>query len=343
MDYSMLCRVIQGEVMMGIFEKFKKFTHKEPGIKDFCIQTIRFRKLLENARGLLALLADGNEKALGEYILDRHYVTSLVDSSVERLGMMIYDACVLVPEFGETLYTQYDRHKRRAGELISQNGIRDKKNMADDTNISSDPEYELLSDVLTWLNGESYEPGATVIDFMRQTFVRVLKHLDAGNNSKVELLLANNISKAPGSNMFLLDLWEDAVAPSAKPHSLDDVKCIPLKLLLMDTDGGSLSPLVDDKTKTATWIATSSEYQLSLKMLEPNCSFHLEATVSGHERSDFIFIFADASINTENILPRGFLTETTDYGQLAWKLDATSKAIEDSLISIGRNLSKKTV
>ncbi len=339
----MHCRAVYGEMIMRILEKFKKITHKEPGIRNFCIQTIRFRKLLENARGLLALLADGNEKVLGEYILDRHYVTSLIDSSVERLGMMIYDACVLVPEFGETLYTQYDRHKRRAGELISQNSPSATKDMEANTNISSDPEYRLLSDVLTWLNGEPSDPGSTVIDFMKQTFVRVLKHIDIGNNSTIELLLSNNVSKAPGSNMFLLDLWEDAVVPSVKPHSPYAINCIPLKLLLMDADGDNLSPLLDDKNKTATWVATASEYQLSLKILEPDCSFHLEATVSRHEPSDFIFIFADTTINTENILPQGFHTEITNYGQLAWKLDTASKDIEDSLISIGRNLSPKTV
>jgi hypothetical protein len=328
---------------MTILEKLKLTQHRKTGIRDFCMQTIRFRKLLENAYALLSILADGNEKILGEYILDRHYVISLIDSAVERLGMMVYDACVLAPECGKELYLQYDRHKLKAVELISNNRPSGKKNIAVHASISSDPEYELLSDVLAWLNGESPETATTVIDFMKQTFVHVFKHLDAGNNSAVELLLANNISKAPDCNVFLLDLWENTVAPSAKPLSLKDIDSIPLKLLLMNAEGGNLSPLPDDKTKTPTWIATSSEYQVSLRMLEADCSFHLEATASGCEQSDFIFIFTGTSVNMENILPKGFHKEITDYGQLAWKLDASLESIEDSLISIGRNLSPKTV
>jgi hypothetical protein len=324
---------------MRILEKLKIITYREPGIRDFCIQTIRFRTLLENARGLLALVEDGNEKVIGEYILDRHYVTSLIDNVVARLEMMVYDACVLAPEYGKMFYMQHDRHKRRAAELNSQEKTSEKKNAAGDTALSSDPEYELLSDVLTWLNGKASEPGETVIDFMRQVFIRVIKNLDANNDSKIGLLIKNNVSKALDCNMFLLDLWEDAVALPARPHSLEDINSIPLKLLLMDVQGGNLSPMAGDKTRTVTWIAALSEYRLSLRTMEPDCNFHLEATVSGYERSDFIFIFADPSINTENILPPGFHTEITDNGQLAWKLDATPKAIEDSLISIGRHLS----
>ena len=53
-----------------------------------------------------------------------------------------------------------------------------------------------------------------------------------------------------------------------------------------------------------------------------------------------LYLFLQTRPSTQKIFcPPGFHTEITDHGQLAWKLDATPKAIEDSLIFIGRHLS----
>ncbi|MCD6584606.1 MAG: hypothetical protein J7K96_02480, partial [Desulfobacteraceae bacterium] len=143
---------------MSILEKLKKIGHKEPEIRQFCIQTIRFKKFLENARALLDLFNDGREKALGEYIFDRHYVVSLIDSVIERLGMMVYDASVLVPKSGETLYAIYDKHKLAASNLIyysasGNGGVKSGSDTAE-TSLSEEPEYQLLSDVLRWFDGK---------------------------------------------------------------------------------------------------------------------------------------------------------------------------------------------
>jgi hypothetical protein len=332
---------------MSILEKLKIIKRKNPGILDFCIETIRFRKLLENASVLLDFFEDGNEKILGEYILDRHYVTSLIDSVVERLGMMIYDACVLAPESGEKLYMQYDKHKLKALELMrgdvssEKNGF---KNNEDSGSLTSmDSEYKLLAEVLKWLNGDPSDHSSTIMDFMLQTYVDVLKSLEARNLLQSEIVFQDTIvSKEPGTNIYLVELWKDAVAPS-KLRSLDDINCIPLKYFLMDVYHGDSFPEFGNGKKTGTWIAAVSEYRLSLNIVKSDFRFRLEATASDYEQSNFIFVFADQSINIENILPPGFHTENTNYGQLAWSLDATPKTIKDSLIVIGSNLFHKNV
>ncbi|WDN87628.1 hypothetical protein BuS5_00596 [Desulfosarcina sp. BuS5] len=334
---------------MSILEKLKIIKHKNSGIIDFCIETIRFRKLLENASALLDFFEDGHGKILGEYILDRHYVTSLIENVLERLGMMIYDACVLAPESGEKLYTQYDKHKLKAWKLLRVDGYSEKKdfkNNEDSGSLTSmDPEYKLLAEVLKWLNGESSDPGSTVMDFMIQTYVCVLKCPEARDILKRESIFEGALSKEPGGNIYLVELWKDAVAPSnlRSPRSLDDINCIPLKYFLMDVHHGDSLPDFENGKKNVTWIAAASEYRLSLNTLKSDFRFRLEATASDYEKSNFIFIFADQSINIGNILPSGFHTENTNYGQFAWSLDAASETIEDNLILIGRNLFHKNV
>lgn len=320
---------------MNILEKLKIVKHKNPDIIDFCIETIRFRKLLENAQALLDLFEDGHEKIFGEYILDRHYVTSLIDNVVERLGLMIYDACVLAPESGEKLYTQYDKHKLKAGRLFRDSEDSEKKNSDELTSIP--PEYKLLAEALKWLDGEPSEPESTVLDFMVHIYVCVLKSLETKNILKSQALFKGGISKDPGSNIYLVDLWKDAFF-SPKLRSLDDINSIPLKYFLMDVYHGGALPNSKNGKKAVTWIAAASEYRLSLSTLKSDFQFRLEATASDYEKSNFIFVFADHSINTKNILPAGFHIEKTDYGRFAWSIDAASETIEDNLILIGRNL-----
>jgi len=326
---------------MNILEKLKIVKHKNPDIIDFCIETIRFRKLLENAQALLDLFEDGYEKILGEYILDRHYVTSLIDNVVERLDLMIYDACVLAPESGKELYTQYDKHKLKAEELLGGGGYSEEKsfdNNKDSSDLNSvDPEYKLLSEVLKWFKGDPSDPGETVMDFMLQIYVYVLKSLETKNILKSEALFKSGISKDPGSNIYLIDLWKDAVV-SPKIRTLDDINSIPLKYFLMDVYNGRALQDSKNGKKAATWIAAASEYSLSFNTLKSDFQFRLEATASDYKKSNFIFVFADHSVKIENILSSGFHIEKTDYGQLAWSLGAASETIEDNLILIGRNL-----
>ncbi len=330
---------------MTILEKLKKISHKEPGIRHFCIQTIRFKKFLENARGLLDLFDDGSEKVLGEYIFDRHYVVSLIDSVVERLGMMVYDACVLVPKSGEGLYAAYDEHKFTAGNLINANGSGKSGSIALDTSGSLEPEYQLLSDVLQWFNGKDTPDEPTVMGFMKQIFLSVIQFDAIGGleamdvvKTRTRALLGNSGVAASDMGIYLVDLWKDAQALPKEKRSINDFNSIPLKHLLMDISGIDAKDRLNRMNKGINWVAAVSEYQLSLNSLKPDFQFRLETLASGYEQSDFIFIFADKSAILDKILPAGFHIESTDYGQFAWNLDMSAKNIEDSLMIIGRSL-----
>ncbi|MDA3896526.1 MAG: hypothetical protein PF482_10300, partial [Desulfobacteraceae bacterium] len=262
--------------MMSILEKLKKISRKEPEIRHFCIQTIRFKKFLENARVLLDLFNDGREKVLGEYIFDRHYVVSLIDSVLERLGMMVYDASVLVPKSGETLYAMYDKHKLAAGNLIgfsvSGNGGKTSGSNNAELSLSAEPEYQLLSDVLRWFDGKEAPTGTTVMDFMKQTFFYVLQFdaiggLESSDSMKNQSLLENSGVLASDMGIYLVALWKDALALPEERRAINDFNSVPLKHLLMDAGFKDVKSGPENIHNGASWVAAVSEYQLSLNTL----------------------------------------------------------------------------
>lgn len=323
---------------MQILEKLKKISRRESGIQDFCIQTIRFKKFLENARSLLDLFEDGREKFAGEYIFDRHYVVSLIDNVVEQLGMMVYDACVLTPENGEELYAAYDRHKLAAANLIESNDSRPSTDPFDGLAPDmDDPEYRLLSDALLWFNGKNAAAHTTVMDFMKKIFFFVIRSLESPGSPEKQALSEKSNVLAADKDFYLIDLWKDALVLPETKRSVSDFSSVPLRHLLMDV-GESGGKAKGNFQKFGAWVAAASEYQLSLHTLNPDFQFRLETLASGHEPSDFIFIFAGPSTDPDALLPGGFHVENSDYGRFAWNLDVSAKTIEDSLMIIGRNL-----
>jgi hypothetical protein len=329
---------------MSILDTLKVFYRKrrQAGITDFHLETIRFRKLLENARALLDLFEDGHEKMAGEYILDSHYVTSLVESVAERLGMMAYDACVLVPEAGSTLYSKYDQLRSRAEEMVGlfeSSGWRAASTGGvDDAASPDDLEYQMLSEALQWMDGESSGAGSTVMDFMRQTFDLVIGEQSERDGGRSEAVLSRASSARRGSPVHVIELWRDPQEGPVPLRSLTDISCHPLRLMLLEASSNGSPTARGTRPDGPVWIAAVSDDQLSLLAFRGGLRFRLETTASGSRTSDFIFVFADGSIPVESILPGGFHVDRTGSGRLAWLVRASPKTVEDSLIAIGRSL-----
>jgi hypothetical protein len=333
-----------GKMAMNILERLNIIRHKDSGIRDFCIQTIRFKTLLENATALLDLFEDGNEKLSGEYILDRHYVTSLIDNVIEKLGMTVHDACMLAPEKGKTIYEQYDQHKLKAEKLIKQKIAVKKKDNYDDGILESTPliypEYQLLSDALEWFYGK--ESDSAVMDLIKQTLLNGIGGIESMDGLKNEINFKLNGLKNQGSDVYLFDVWKDPVNPPKNHRSLDDIDSVSFKRLLSDIADYGSSTASTSNAKPVTWIAATSDHEISLNTLNSVFSFRLDAVMTGHEDSDYIFVFTDNSFDTDQIIPQGFHTEKTSYGRFSWKRYVSMEIIENSLTAIGKNLLNST-
>ena len=129
-------------------------------LDDLRIESLRFSRLLENSRGLFDLLADGEEKSRGDYIIDMHYVTSLVDQTIERASRLVFDACVLAAGTGDVLFSLLDEQKKKADafHLASRNRETSAAVEASEGEIL-EPEYRLLNQVLDWFRGSTEECG----------------------------------------------------------------------------------------------------------------------------------------------------------------------------------------
>ncbi len=321
---------------MTILDKLNRIRHKYSDVGDFCIRTVRFKKLLENATALLDLFEDGNEKLKGEYILDGHYVTTLVDDIIDKLSLVVYDACTLASEKGRDLYARFDRHKSHIGDRLSRYHTDDRQ--AATVDETSDPkpllypEYRLLSDVLVWFNSRDSE--ISVMELMKQAMVEGVMGIHA--QSAVKHQENFKIMDFPGTDKscYYIDLWKDPIEKLKQSRSLENTDNFLLKLLFAQVlnSGSSSSRILGD------WVAVAGVDDLSVNTLTPDVNFRLNAAMSSHEKSNYIFIFADNALNPEQMLPSGFDLEKTASGLLAWKRNTSAAVIEDNLVAIGKNL-----
>ena len=69
---------------MRVLRRLSRRSMRRAAVRELRIRSVRFRKLLENTRGIIDLFDDGREKLEGEFIYDRQYVVSLVDKVIVR-------------------------------------------------------------------------------------------------------------------------------------------------------------------------------------------------------------------------------------------------------------------
>ncbi len=323
---------------MAILETLRLNRSTHSVIRSFRIHTIRFKKLLENANILLDLFADGNEKLQGEYILDRHYVVSLIDRVIERLGMIVYDAAVLSQDAGADLYRQYDQQKIAAECFISGEKIGGGEDLSSGDDASSppamDPEYRLLSQAISWFHGKGDE---TVSQLMKKAMINGMHGIEKIKELKNDLVVDEIWLKKSESRIFLIDLWRDESSPKREKQSIEAFGSLPLTLILKEAlnDMPSIRPHMEMKGE---WIIVAGDNEITLLSVNPNFNLRLDATASGYEASDYIFVSIDGRLEPAKILPQGFHMEKNGSGYFCWKIDASFDAIKEDLISIGSTL-----
>jgi hypothetical protein len=323
--------------MKKIIERWQKGPSPHPLIQSK-LEIYRFRKLLENARAIMTLVADGEEKLRGEYIFDRHYVLSLVDQVIERSGMLVFDAIVLAPEGGEALYGLYDQMKSFAVDhFIRIDQGNDHANIFPDPGkVFEEPEFKLLYHVIAWIIGPLQNKLPTMMDFIRKIFDHIIPVLRNSHcaESATSWIALNGIGAS--HRIEIIDLESEPLKEGKV--FINDLGCRPLGLMFMGV-GQDASGNTQHKTQTPKkWIALTGTNQLSLRGMDANNRIYLEATLSGYADSDFIFIYAENPFDLKTIIPPGFHSEKTQLGSLAWSYDVSGETLEKYLIDMGEVL-----
>ncbi|MDO9263930.1 MAG: hypothetical protein Q7U02_08180 [Desulfosalsimonadaceae bacterium] len=323
--------------MKKIFEKLIPGL-RLPALTKEKLMTARFRKLLENARAIMNLVEDGREKLREEYIFDRHYVTSLVDQVIERAGMLVFDAVVIAPEGGEGLFRLHDRLKTVARErfIKDEGAFFDNSEGVSSPPLPEEPELRMLSIVLTWIAGPTPDGQPVMMDLIRCVFDHVIPAIQ---NSHDPAAVKNMLEWPCGDVNNRMAVIELEAEPGREgPLSLQDIECRPLGLLLTGIEGKEREKYEQKQGIIRKWIACTGREQLSLHGSGEGNGILVEATLSGHVDSDFIFLFAEFPTKLTSILPDGFRVEKTGLGELAWSYDVPGRNMENSLARLGARL-----
>lgn len=306
-------------------------------LDDLRIESLRYRELLQNARRLLDLLADGEEKSRGDYIIDMHYVTSLVDQTIERAGRMVFDACVLAAGAGEVLFPCLDEQKKTADAF--HRASQDRKagppiaeNPCDDV----EPEYRLLNQVVQWFRRSPETGGGRrpLVGLMQAGFDQVMAQprlRDIPESYLPRLRL-------PGHEVGVV-LPEDHPRIARKRDvSLAELNCRPLGLMAegREVEGTRREQGPKENQK---WLAVVREDYLSLRSRSRPIedALRVEAMASGQVDSDFVFVYAGCRHDLHHKMPVDWRIEDTSRGgRLGWAYDVATKEFEETLIRVGR-------
>jgi hypothetical protein len=316
---------------------------KDPGREALIalrLQTLRFRKMLETVGALFTLLEDGREKMGGDYILDHHYVESLVDEVIEKTGCLVFDACVLVEDGGEALYKQYDSHRSRArGMLLSGKGHEAPLPQGMEPGGGDlEPEYRLLAGILEWIDGQKAVSGENLMGFTR----RVLDHVATGMKEPLlDGLKAETLQCERAGVRHSIRLVNTAIeqpAPGKRNGRGTETGYRHIRLMFEGTAKGEPAGSESDKTGERTWFAVVNEGHLSLRRSGASPPLRLEACLGGIPDTGMLFVYASHGTGLEARLPPGFRIEREEASLMAWLEDTEGESIEDGLVRLGRIL-----
>jgi hypothetical protein len=324
-------------VMKKLFERLHKGPKLDP-LTEARLTLARLRKLLENARAIMNLLTDGQEKLREEYIFDRHYVTSLVDQVIERSGMLVFDAVVLAPEGGEALYLLHDKLKAFAvDQFIKGSGETGIDNtVALQEPIPEEPELRLLARVLTWATGQLPNGIVSAMDFIRRIFDHIIPVFRDGRYFKMAKSWLELEGAGVKHQIRVIGLETETIKEDLV--FINDLECRPLGMMFIGAGQEQSENKGQKQQPIRKWIAFIGKEHLSLRGIDTDNKVYLEATFSGHMDSDFIFIFSENPMDPKAFIPPAFHIEKTELGTLAWSYDVSGQNMENSLTQLGTHL-----
>lgn len=322
--------------MAGILEKLSGNSRIRNARTDLHLEFLRFRKFLENMRGIINIIRDGKDKLHEEYIFDGHYVLSLLDGVLENAAMMAFNASVMVPTAGREIYYRLDDCRKFAQEeFLKSPDIRVGKFPLVSVGRDKDPETLLLSAVLNWLTGPLAEDQPAIMDFIRYASDTVIEN--CRKNDLVQKISPFVRKVKLSEDAFLRTVAINEVSPERNKSfvSLNDISCRPFGLMVLgfverNVPGGSSM----QKSEIDRWMIFDEE-EISLRLHSDDKKIHLETSLSGDVASDYIFLYSRKPFDFRHDLPPGFWVEETGQGVLAWSYDVSTDNLEKKLIQLG--------
>lgn len=317
---------------MELLNLFKRGTNGKAGMNELYLDHLRTITFLENARVLMNLFEDGKEKASGEYILDAHYVTSLVEDTIRVLGALVFDACVIRNQGGDALLRRYDREQARAAQFLTSALAGGAFTERPD---GEEPEYRLLKEVLDWCVPADQENPNSVMGFIKDIFNHVMTRtctvvFPYDQTSDLDIIGSGIVHR-----IHFLPMGLDR--PEAAPLSLESMDFRSLRVLLRDVSCDLVRS--EPGSVQVRWAAMMEGPFLSLGFREGNRILcQADICLSGDRKSDYVFIFMHDRMMPSPLIPGAFQTARVEQGLLAWLYNGPAQVIDDALAHVGRLL-----
>jgi hypothetical protein len=304
------------------------------------LYTLRLTSLFQNTREFFNLLDDGKEKSSGEYILDFHYVFSLVDRTVTQMNNIIHDACILEPQGGDNLYSQLDACTRQARERFietDRNIVVDPDPSAEGSAIADEPEYVLLSQALKWLNNKETGTDPTFLNLLDDVFDHVFQQKFL-NKIPWKKLPRVELDTADARNIVsIIDLDNFRENVTVSTLAVDDLESRPFGLMALGA--GAEAP--EDETENRPvkkWLAASRSDSLYMVPVEPDAGVLVAVDLDDETETNFVFVLCGEKVAANKLLPSGFRDEKTRFGSMACVYDAPAGELDDYLAQLGKSL-----
>jgi hypothetical protein len=344
------------------------FSTRNRARQEFQLRIARFRKLLEDAQRLLELVRDANEKYNGDFIFDRQYIVSLVSEAMKRANKLVFHAHVLSPEGSDALFKMYDACSASArdiladrprsrlvdgaggggskpGELTAKDPAAGAdrvtgthKNQADESNLDNAAEFRLLSRVIEWLSEASPPVEHSVLDLLDGVMDQAIQGLEVLWHLKVRTRLWSIPEPKNRYHVDLIDLDELKGWPERGSISGQDLDCRPLELVMLGAGEAAPNAVSSTSAEPIRWLAAVGDNRLSLSMAESGGRIYLDAALTGHFASDYVFVFRQSLPEVRDFWPPGFARRTTGRGDMGWRFAVPYRDLEEGLIELGRVL-----
>ncbi|MBU1170909.1 MAG: hypothetical protein KKD44_15220 [Proteobacteria bacterium] len=317
---------------MELLNLFKRSVSGKSGINELYLDHLRYIKLLENTRIIMNLFGDGQEKACGEYILDVHYVTAMVEETIRVLGTLVFDACVMRNHGGDALFHQWDDQKKRAGKILLsvQNG-----SWLQGSSGNEDPEYRLLKDVLNWFDPEKGDKKSSVMGFVREIFNHIMTRTCTVPFPFTDMPALAIPCQGIVHRIHFLPVGDET--PLSGKSSVEASDCRPLRVMFRDSPQNAITS--DSGLAHVRWAAVMNGPFMSLGFREGNRILcQVDICLSGERDGDYVFVFMHDRMIPEPLIPLEFSTSKINDGILAWCYDRPAAVMDDTLALLGSRL-----
>jgi hypothetical protein len=325
--------------MAGILERLHIGTSGRNAHRNLHLAFLRFQRFLENMREILRRVDDAREKLDEEYIFDRHYILSLVDSVLDECSRLAFNASVLAPAAGERIFQSMDVHKEFAQNrfLKSSAGTPDGLSPSDP---EADPEVQFLQAVLEWLEGPPLRGQPLLLDFLRDTADAVMQLCRKDELLRAEGSPAKHVDLKGCGPLEIVD-FSDAAPDESSAASIENLQCRPFSLLVLGLiDEGIPGSCPGNEADATRWMLFDRE-TMSLRIHRNNRVVHLEAALYGKAASDFVFLYSQSPEDMQTLCPEDVRVEKTGRGSMAWIYDAPPERLEKLLVQMGSVLLRR--